>query len=169
MNLSLSDFVAAHLVLSLIGLSAGGGVMLGMLGGRTPPRLTALFLLSTLLADVAGLLFPLVGGRHSFDPAPITSLMSLLALVPTISARFRFKLAGPWSRIYVAGATLLLWLNASIAIRQAFVAIAYLRPLSDSAVPHVAQFAVSAALVLLGLLAAEQMDDRTGGRHQPRL
>ena len=51
------DFTTLHVVLSLIGILAGIVVVLGMLGARRLPGWTLLFLLTTILTSVTGLLF----------------------------------------------------------------------------------------------------------------
>ena len=59
LGIPLPEFIAAHVVLSLAGIITGIVVLLGMLGGHTLPRVTALFLVTTLLANATGLAFPI--------------------------------------------------------------------------------------------------------------
>jgi hypothetical protein len=54
--------------------------------------------------------------------------------VPTLLALYRHRLAGPWRTIYVTGAATLLYLNAFIAVMQAFGKVGYLRTLAATSI-----------------------------------
>ena len=69
--------------------------------------------------------------------------------MPTLLALCRHRLAGPWRGTYVAGAATLLYLNAFIAVMQAFAKIGFLRALpatsigSPSFLAHLLVLAIS--------------------------
>ncbi|SEP09388.1 hypothetical protein SAMN02990966_03932 [Rhodospirillales bacterium URHD0017] len=132
LGMSLSTFTVVHVVLSLVGIASGVLVLLRPSASPTAWGLTTLFLVTTLAASVTGLLFllpfPRFGLGHGIGVA------SLLVFVPTLLALWRHRLAGaPLSGIgratYVAGAATLLYLNAFIAVMQAFGKIGYLSAL----------------------------------------
>jgi hypothetical protein len=154
-GMSSSTFTAAHVALSLIGIASGVFVLVGMLHARRTAGLTAVFLLSTLATSVTGFLF----ASARLGPGHAIGAVSLVVLAPTLLALYRYRLAGPWRWIYVAGATTALYLNVVIGVWQAFGKIAVLRPLAPSlaAPPLVGtQLAVLAIFVILGVLAVKR-------------
>jgi hypothetical protein len=99
--------------------------------------LTTLFLAATLAASVTGLLYLVVFPRFRLGHG--IGVASLLVFVPTVLALWRHRLAGaPLSGIgratYVAGAATLLYLNAFIAVMQAFAKTGYLRVLPPTSI-----------------------------------
>jgi hypothetical protein len=126
--MSLSTFTVVHVALSLIGIAAGLVAAAGMLASRTMPGITALFLFSTLLGNVTGLLFPSLrfGLGHS------VGIVSLLILLPTFVALYLHHLAGPWRWIFSTGALAALWLNGVIAVMQSFAKVALLQPCANA-------------------------------------
>ena len=163
--MSLSTYTAVHVVLSLVGIAAG---VLVLLRRSAPPgawALTTLFLATTLAGNVSGLLyllaFPRFGMGHGIGIA------SLIVFVPTILALRRRHLGGPWHRMYVAGATTLLYLNAFIAVMQSFAKIGFLRTLPSTGVASpllLAHLLLLATCLWLGLHAL----DTTPRRLKPR-
>src|SRR5712664_1752610 len=116
LGMSLSTLTVVHVLLSLIGLGSGLVVVLGLLGGKRLDGWTALFLATTVATSATGFLFP-------FDhllPSHIVGITSLLVLAVAILARYQFRLAGGWRRAYVVCAVLALYLNAFVAVVQAF-------------------------------------------------
>ena len=160
LGMSLSTFTSVHVALSLIGIASGVLALLAGLGSRNATGLNALFLLTTTAASVTGFFFPStrVGMGHAMG------VVSLVVLVPTTLALYRYRLAGPWRWIYMTGATIALYLNVFIGVAQAFGKIAFLRPLAPtpSAPPVlVAQFIVLAAFVALGAFAVKRFHPGT--------
>ncbi len=125
--MSLSTFTVVHVVLSLVGIASGVLILLRPSASPKACGLTTLFLVTTLAASVTGLLyllsFPRFGTGHGI------AIASLMLFVPTLLALYRHRLAGRWRAIYVAGAATLLYLNAFIAVMQAFGKVGYLRSL----------------------------------------
>lgn len=155
LGLPLSTFTTVHVVLGLIGIVTGLIVVLGMLGGRRQPVMTALFLAATVLTSVTGFLFPF----HRLLPSHVVGIISLVALAPALLALYAFSLTGPWRWIYVAGAVLGLYLNVFVGVVQAFQKLAFLQPLAptQSETPFVvAQTAVLAIFLLLGFLGLKR-------------
>ena len=151
-GLSLSAFTTLHVVLSLIGILAGIVVVLGMLGARRLPGWTLLFLLTTILTSVTGLLFPFSG----LLPSHVLALISLGVLALAVLALYVFHLQGLWRWVYVVSAVLALYLNVFVGVVQAFQKVAFLQRLSptQSEPPFlIAQFAVLAIFILLGVWA----------------
>jgi len=92
LGLSLETFTLLHVVISLIGITAGIIVLFGMFGSSRLSGLTALFLLTTVLTSVTGFLFPLTG----FTPAVGVGIVSLVVLALALLGLYVFNLAGAW-------------------------------------------------------------------------
>jgi hypothetical protein len=169
--ISLSAYTTVHVALSLVAIAAGVVVLLHP--SRTPRTLglTTLFLATTLAGNVTGLLylvaFPRFGMGHAIGIA------SLVVFAPTLLALRRPGLDGRWRPIWVAGATTLLYLNAFIAVMQAFSKVGFLRGLPATTVGSPLLFAhllLVAACLWLGLhaFAALQSGPRRLKPRRPR-
>ena len=66
LGMSLATFTLVHVIISLIAIVAGIVVMFGMLGSHRPGGLTALFLVTTILTNATGFLFPFEGFKPSY-------------------------------------------------------------------------------------------------------
>jgi hypothetical protein len=161
--MSLSTFLAMHVVISLVGLASGAFVLRDMLRSRQAAGLTAIFLVTTAATSVTGFFFPstrlglghLIGG------------MSLIVLVPTVMALYQYRLAGPWRSLYAAGATAALYLNVLIGVAQAFAKSATLQALAP---PYmVTQLVILAIFVVLGVLAVRRFHPWTPALTRIRL
>ena len=128
LGMSLSTLTTMHVVSSLIAMASGAFVLRDTLRSRQPAGLTAVFLLSTAATSVTGLGY-VIGG------------VSLIVLVPTAMALYRYRLAGPWRSVYAAGATTALYLNVLQALAPPDV---------------VTQLAILAIFVALGVLAVKR-------------
>ena len=151
-GLSLSAFTTLHVIISLIAIAAGLIVVVGMLGARRLPGTTAVFLATTVLTSVTGLLFPFSG----LLPSHVFAIVSLVVLALAILALYALRLEGPWRWVYVLCALVALYLNVFVAVVQAFQKVAVLQPLSptQSEPPFViAQLAALVFFVILGALA----------------
>jgi len=152
LGMSLETFTLLHVVLGLAGIGSGGFVLFGLLTLRRFDRWTALFLATTVATSLTGFGFPFA---HLLPPH-VVGILSLLILALAIVARYAFRLAGPWRRVYVVSATLALYFNVFVAVAQAFLRVPTLKALA----PHqteppfaVAQGAVLVAFLVLGGLA----------------
>ena len=134
--MSLSTFTVVHVVLSLLGVASGVLVLLRPSASPKAWGLTTLFLATTLAASVTGLLYLLAFPRFRMGHG--IGVASLLVFVPTVLALWRHRLAGPsheiWRAIWVTGAATLLYLNAFIAVMQAFGKIGFLRALPATSI-----------------------------------
>jgi hypothetical protein len=156
LGLSVSTFTAVHVAVSLIAIASGVLALLGTLRTDATAGLAAVFLFTSAVASATGFLFPSarVGMGHAIG------VVSLVVLVPTVLALYRHRLAGRWRWIYLGGATTVLYLNAFIAVWQAFGKIAVLHRLAPtpSAPPFLAaHLVVLAVAVALAALAARRL------------
>jgi hypothetical protein len=160
LGLSLSTFTTLHVVLSLIGIASGVVCLYALLGSRTPPGLTATFLLTTVATSVTGFFFP----NLKIGPPVIFGIVSLVVLTPVALAFYRYHLAGPWRWVYIVGAAFALYLNSVVGVVQSFQKLAFLKPLAptQSEPPFlVAQLVVLAIIVGLTVLALRRFHPQT--------
>jgi hypothetical protein len=148
----LATFTLLHVIISAVAIVSGLVVLFGMLGSHGLPRWTALFLFATVLTSVTGFYFP----GTTLTPARIFGIASLVVLVPTLLARYAFRLRGAWRWIYVGGAVIVLYLNVFVLVVQSFAKVPELQPLAptQSEPPFlIAHAAVLGVFVLLGIAA----------------
>jgi hypothetical protein len=161
LGLSTSAFTTVHVIISLIGIFSGIVVLIGWLGGKRSAGWTALFLASTVLTSVTGLLFH----STSIGPPHVVGVISLVVLAAAILALYVFRLAGAWRGVYIVCATTALYLNAFVGVVQAFQKLPFLAPLAptQSEPPFlIAQLAVLAIFVVLGALALKRFHPQAG-------
>jgi hypothetical protein len=136
LGMSLATFTQLHVIISLIAIASGIVVVLGMLGARRMPGLTALFLITTVLTSVTGFMFdtpadaPRVVG--SLDPAKVIGLISLVFLALAIVALYTNKLAGAWRGTYVVSAIVALYFNCFVLVVQSFQKIPFFHALAPT-------------------------------------
>jgi hypothetical protein len=159
LGLSVATFTLLHVIISLIGIATGLVVLYSMLANRISAW-TSTFLVTTVLTSATGFLF------HStaIGPPHIVGALSLLILVFTLLAFYKFRLAGRWRTVYVITAILALYLNVFVGVVQAFLKIPALNRLAP--LGNEPPFAVSQALVLavfaaLGWLALRRFHPPT--------
>ena len=153
--MSSSVLLQVHVILSLIGIGSGFVVVFGLLGSRTLPGWTALFLATTVLTCLTG--FPLP--HDHLLPSDIVGIVSLIVLAIAIVARYVGRLQGSWRWIYAVGAVLALYLNTFVGVVQAFQKIPALHRLAPTqAEPPfaIAQVAVLLLFLLLGVLTVRR-------------
>ena len=158
MIFALTTFTWLHVGLSLIGIFAGFIVAFGLLAAKRLDGWTALFLLATVLTTVTGFLFSF----HGVTPAQRVGLVSLVALLIAIFARYGRKLVGAWRWIYVVTAMLALYLNVFVLIVQSFEKLPRKLPALNAFAPPqtqipflVAQVCAFVFLLVLTILAAK--------------
>jgi hypothetical protein len=148
LGMSLSAFVTVHVVISLIAIVAGLIVMFGMLGSKTMPGLTAIFLLLTILTSATGFLIPpLVSDK--LLPSHMIGALSLVLLAIACIALYGVKLAGSWRWIYAVTALLALYFNCFVLVIQSFLKIPALTALAPGNPPSGPVFAVVQGIVLV--------------------
>lgn len=148
LGLSLPAFTIAHVIISLIGIAAGLVVMFGLLGSKSMPGLTAIFLLFTILTSATGFLFPI----KELLPSHIIGIISLVLLAIACIALYGMKLAGVWRPVYIVTAMVSLYFNVFVLVIQSFLkvpALAALAPAVPPAPPAGPVFAVVQGIVLV--------------------
>jgi hypothetical protein len=155
LGMSTAAFTLFHVILSLIGIAAGGIVALGLRSARALPGWTVLFLITTVATSVTGFFF------HSlaFGPPHVVGVISLIVLAVAIFALYVRHLKGAWRWIYVTTALLALYLNVFVGVVQAFQKLPVLHQLAPngSEPPFaVAQLVVVALFVWLGVVSVKR-------------
>jgi hypothetical protein len=147
LGMSVAAFTQFHVVLSLVGILAGVVALFGMFGSKTLPTWTLVFLVTTVLTDVTGYLFP----RDHILPSHIVGAISLVILAIAIFALYVEHLVGAWRWIYVVTAVAALYLNVFVAVAQAFLKVPSLSALAPTGSEP--PFVVSQGIVLVIFIA----------------
>jgi hypothetical protein len=126
LGLSLETYTAIHVLISLAGIASGLIVMYGLLTGKAMNRMTAVFLVTTVLTSVSGFGFPF---EHLL-PSHKVGIISLVLLAIAIPARYVYHMAGAWRWVYVITAMTALYLNAFVGVVQSFLKIPGLHALA---------------------------------------
>ena len=132
-----------------------------MLADNRLPRLTVLFLGTTVLTSATGFFFP----SEHLMPSHVIGGISLVALAVALLALYGNGLSGIWRWIYVVCAIFALALNSFVGIVQAFQKVAFLHSLAptQSEAPFlIAQLALVAACLVLGFLAIKRFHPGMG-------
>jgi hypothetical protein len=159
LGMSTSTFTAFHTILSLVAILAGLVALCGWLRSRQLGAWTALFLGTTVLTSVTGYFFP----RDQILPSHIVGALSLVLLALAIAALYGFRLGGAWRLIYVATATMALYLNVFVLVVQGFLKVPTLNALAPTG--KEAPFVIAQAIVLvlfavLGFVAVRSFHPR---------
>jgi len=148
LGMSTATFVQVHVVISLIAIVAGLIVMFGMLGSKSQPGLTAIFLLFTILTSATGFLIPPLVSEKLL-PSHMIGILSLVLLAIACIALYVMRLSGPWRWIYVLTALLSLYFNVFVLVIQSFLKIPALTALAPGNPPSGPVFAVVQGIVLV--------------------
>src|SRR6202161_4591776 len=105
LGLILHALTGLHVVISLVAIVAGLVVLFGLFKSQSMPGLTAIFLITTILTNATGFLFPF----EKLLPSHIIALLSLVLLAIACIALYGMKLSGAWRWIYVVTALLSLY------------------------------------------------------------
>src|SRR3546814_3503118 len=89
LGLTIPQFTALHVAISLIGIGAVLIALLAFARGRLLRRTTHIFLWATLLTSLTGFLFPIL----AFTPALATGILSTLILAFAFAAYYGRRLA----------------------------------------------------------------------------
>ena len=152
LGLTIPQFTAIHVAISLIAIASGIIALPAFARGRLLRRTTGIFLWATLLTSLTGFLFPIV----AFTPALGFGILSTLILIFTFSAYYRSKLVGRAATVYAITATIALYLNMFVLVVQSFLkvpALNALAPLGNEPPFAAAQGALLIASIALGYLA----------------
>jgi hypothetical protein len=145
LGMSLSAFTMVHVIISLIGIASGFVVLSGLLGSNRMAGMTALFLITTILTNATGFLFPF----EKLLPSHIIAILSLVLLAISCLALYGMKLSGAWRWIYVVTALLSLYFNVFVLVIQSFLKIPALTALAPGNPPAGPVFAVVQGVVLV--------------------
>jgi hypothetical protein len=142
LGMSLATFTQFHVIISLIAIISGIVVVLGMLGAKRLPGVTALFLFTSVATSVTGFMFP-----TPFDAADVVGIISLVFLALAILALYTYKLAGVWRGAYVVSAMAALYFNCFVLVVQSFGKIPFFHALAPT--QKEPPFAVAQGVVLI--------------------
>ena len=145
LGMSLSAFTMLHVIISLIAIASGFVVLSGLLGSNRMAGMTALFLLTTILTNATGFLFPF----EKLLPSHIIAALSLVLLAIACIALYGMKLSGAWRWIYVVTALVSLYFNVFVLVIQSFLKIPALTALAPGNPPSGPVFAVVQGVVLV--------------------
>lgn len=154
LGLTIPQFTALHVAISLIGIGAGLIALPAFARGRILRRTTDIFLWATLLTSLTGFLFPIV----AFTPALGFGILSTLILIATFSVWYRHRLAGRAATVYAVTATFALYLNMFVLVVQSFLKIPALNALAPNGTEPpfaAAQGALLLAAIFLGYVAVK--------------
>lgn len=142
--MGLAIFTLVHVLISLAGLGAGFAVVGGWLGREHLPKWTAWFLATTAVTSATGFFFPFKG----FTPAYAVAALSLLVLAVAGYALYGRRLAGPWRKTYVVGATTALYFNCFVLVAQLFLRLPALHLLAPTGTEPA--FGITQGIMLCG-------------------
>jgi hypothetical protein len=148
LGMSVATLIVIHVIISLISIVAGLVVMFGMLGSKSQPGLTAVFLLFTVLTSATGFVIP----PFLFEkllPSHLFGIISFILLAIACIALYGMKLGGAWRWIYVLTALVSLYLNVFVLVIQSFLKIPALTALAPGNPPSGPVFAVAQGVVLV--------------------
>ena len=145
LGLSLHAVTILHVIISLIGVVSGLVVLFALFKSQSKPGMTALFLLSTILTNATGFMFPF----EKLLPSHIIAIISLVLLAVACFALYSKELSGAWRPIYLVTAMVSLYLNVFVLVIQSFLKIGPLHELAPSVPPSEPPFAVTQGVVLV--------------------
>jgi hypothetical protein len=156
----LTAFTLFHTALSLVQLVSGIIVVIGLVASRVSAPWFWIYLVSAIATSATGFGFPV----DKFLPSHAFGIISLVLLLLVILARYTFHLAGAWRWIYAVGLVITVYLDAFVAIVQAFLKIPSLHALAPngSEPPFaIAQGILFVIFVVLAIAAAKRFRPET--------
>jgi len=155
MPFGMSPQAFGHTLISLVGIATGFVVASGLLSGRRLDGWTSIFMWTTAMTSISGLMLP----ADRILPSHVTAAIALIVLPVAYYARYSKQMAGGWRRTYVITAMISLYLNVFVLVVQLFLKIPALQALAptQSEPPFaIAQGAVLLIFVALAVLAAKR-------------
>lgn len=116
MLLDFPTLTLVHVLLSVVGIFAGLVLVGGLMSGARFDGWLVTYLVTTVLTNVTGFLFPF----RTLLPSHVLGGLSLLILPVTIYARYGKQLAGGWRRIFLLTAVTALYFNVFVLVVQLF-------------------------------------------------
>lgn len=124
----LQTYTLIHVLISLAALFTGLPLLFGWKAGKALPGLAGATVVLLLLTSATGFGFPFI----KFLPSHAFGILSLLLLTLTVYARWGRQLAGGWRTTYGATLATAIYLDAFVALVQAFLKIPALHALVPS-------------------------------------
>jgi hypothetical protein len=148
MFFGVSTLQTFHVLISIIGIVTGLVVVWGLFSSRRMSTLTAIFLVTTLLTNLTGFVFPFKG----FTPAIGVGIIGTVVMVLCLAARYLKQMENGWRGIYVITAVISLYFNLFVLVVQLFLKVPALNAYAPTgSEPH---FAAVQGLVLLLCIGA---------------
>jgi hypothetical protein len=119
-----SLLLAAHVAVSLVGITTGPVVVYGFLAGKRLDLWNAVFLATTILTSVSGYFLP----ADRLLPSHVVGAVSLVVLAVALVARY----ARSWPRVYAVAAVTALYLNCFVLVVQLFQKVPALTTLAPT-------------------------------------
>lgn len=149
LGLSFHAFTFVHVMLSLVGIVAGLFVVGGFTAGKRLDGWIGTFLVTTLLTNITGFLFPFT----RLLPSHILGAISLVVIPVSMFALYGKHLEGSWKKIFVITAVTALYFNVFVLIAQMFTkipSIIVLSPTQQSPLFGATQLALLVMFILIG-------------------
>jgi hypothetical protein len=115
-TMTFSIFPFINVLFNVSAIGAGVTVLFGLLTGKLFSKWSIWFLETSLLASITSLNF----STHNLRPAEEASVLAVYLAGAAILAWRKYHLAGVWSSVFAATATMILYLNVFVAIGHAF-------------------------------------------------
>ena len=124
--------LALHVAICFVGLLAGAVVLIAFCRGEHQPTWAATLLASSALISLTGFVLPSPPGTPMPDPARIVGIGLLVVVVIAAFALYINHLTRAWRAIYIVAMVLAVYLNAFVAVTQAFLKIGPLHALAPT-------------------------------------
>jgi hypothetical protein len=119
LGLSFGAFTFLHVMLSIAGIVAGLYVVGGLASGKRLDGWIGVFLVTTLLTNITGFLFPF----RVLMPSHILGGISLVVIPVCMYALYGKRLEGSWRKIFVITAVTALYFNVFVLMAQLFAKV----------------------------------------------
>jgi len=146
--LELPELLVIHVALSVVALVSGVVAVAAMLFHRRLDSWTALFLITTGITSITGLMLP----RDGFTVMQGLGVATLVALVLPLLGLYVFAMRGIWRVLEICGATLAFYFTTIAAMTQGFETIPALHALAPTRMAP--PFLIAQGVLLLVFLVA---------------
>ena len=156
--------LALHVVICFVALLAGALVLIALRRGEHQSTWATVLLVGTVLISLTGFALPSPPGTPIPDPARIVGVLELLIVAIAAFALYLKHLTGAWRATYIVTIVLAVYLNAFVAVAQAFLKIGLLHAIAPTGKEPpflIAQLLTLALFVLIGVMAFRHLPGRT--------
>ena len=157
--------LALHVAICFIGLLAGAVVLVAFCRGEHQPTWATTLLASSALISLTGFVLPSPPGTPMPDPARIVGVVLLVVVAIAAFALYINHLKRAWRAIYIVAMVLAVYLNAFVAVTQAFLKIGLLHALAPTGKEPpflIAQLLTLAVFVVVCVAALRRFPRRDG-------